>query len=74
MEIRQLILRIENLYGCPVLLSGLAALVLSKVEISALNHHYKTNLERLQKLHRATPEAVVCFLGGSLPLPALLHL
>ena len=67
-------LRVEHLYGTPVLLSGLASLVLSKAEISALHHHYKLNLERLQKLHRASPEPVVCFLGGSLPLTALLHL
>ena len=67
-------LRVELLYGCPVLLSGLAALVLNKAEVGILQHHYKVSLERLQRLHKATPEAVVCFLGGSLPLPAILHL
>ena len=67
-------LRIEMLYGCPVLLSGLAALVLSKSEVDILQHHYKLNLERLQRLHKSTPESVVYFLGGSLPLPALLHI
>ena len=67
-------LRIELLYGSPVLLSGLPALVLSKAEIATLQHHYKLNLERIQRLHKATPETVVYFLGGSLPLPALLHL
>ena len=45
-------LRIEVLYGAPVLLSGLAALVLSKAEVSSLQHHYKVSLERLQKLHK----------------------
>ena len=67
-------LRVQLLYGVPVLLSGLAALVLLKSEIDILRHHYKLCLERLQKLHKATPEPVVYFLGGSLPLPALLHL
>ena len=67
-------LRIELLYGSPVLLSGLPSLVLSKSEISILHHHYKLKLEKLQKLHRGTPECVVFFLGGSLPLTALLHI
>ena len=67
-------LRIELLYGCPVLLSGLAALVLNKAEIDIIHHHYKINLERLQRLHKATPEPVVCFLGGNLPLTAHHHL
>ena len=67
-------LRVERLYGSGVLLSGLAALVLTNAEIAILHHHYKLNVERLQRLHKATPEPVVCFLGGSLPLTALLHL
>ena len=66
-------LRIEILYGSPKLLSGLASLVLSKAEKDILHHHYKQSLERLQRLHKATPEPVVCFLGGSLPLTALLE-
>ena len=67
-------LRIEVLYALPKLLSGLAALVLSKSERDIVHHHYKKSLERLQRLHRATPEPVVCFLGGSLPLTAHLDL
>ena len=67
-------IRIERLYGSSVLLSGLAALVLNKAETDILHQHYKECLERLQKLHSKTPEPVVCFLGGSLPLTALLHL
>ena len=67
-------LRVELLYGSLVLLSGLPSLVLSKSEIAILQHHYKLNLERIQKLNKATPESVVYFLGGSLPLPALLHI
>ena len=66
-------LRIEILYGSPKLLSGLASLVLSKAEKDIQHHHYKQSLERLQRLHKATPEPVVCFLGGSLPLTALLE-
>ena len=31
-------------------------------------------MERLQRLHQATPECVVLFLAGSLPLTAILHL
>ena len=67
-------LRLERLYGCPVLLSGLSALVLSCLETSVIHHHHKVNLQRLQRLHQATPECVVFFLGGSLPGTGILHL
>ena len=68
------VLRVERIYGAPVLLSGLSSLVLNREEISTLEHHYKKSLESLQKLHPATPSTVVHFLGGSLPATALLHL
>ena len=67
-------LRLEAIYGCPVLLSGLSSLVLSNLELAAIHHHYKVDLQRLQRLHQATPECVVMFLAGSLPATALLHL
>ena len=67
-------LHLELLYGCPKLLSGLPALVLSNLEISVLHHHYKIKLQSLQRLHQATPEPVVMFLAGSLPATAILHL
>ena len=67
-------LRLESLYGVPVLLLGLAALVLSDSEIAAIHHHHKLTLERLQRLHQATPESVVMFLAGSLPVTGILHL
>ena len=40
-------LRVELLYALPVLLSGLAALVLGKPELEALDHHHKLKLEGL---------------------------
>ena len=67
-------LRIQQLYGTPVLLSGMASLVLKKSEIKMLQQHYKLFLERIQKLYRSSPEPFVYFLAGSLPLTALLHL
>ena len=67
-------LRVERLYGCPVLLSGLASLVLSTTELSSLELHYKQNLESLQRLYKLTPAPVVYFLAGSLPASGLLHL
>ena len=67
-------IRVERLYGIPVLLSGLAPLVLSIQEVSIISGHFKQHVERLLKLHRATPEPVVWFLAGCLPIEALLHL
>ena len=67
-------LRLEKLYGTPVLLSGLAALVLSSSEAAAIYHHHKLTLQHLQRLHQSTPECVVMFLAGSLPAEGSLHL
>ena len=71
-------LKIEKIYGTPVLLSGLttglSSLVLSKAEITCLSTHYKTCLEGLMKLYPRTPAPVVAFLSGSLPASALLHI
>ena len=67
-------LRVEQLYGLPVLLSGTAALVLKKTEESHIDMHYKNKLQSLMKLHQKTPDPVVYFLSGSLPASARLHL
>ena len=67
-------IRVEKLYGVPVLLSGTASLVLKQTEYNALDHHYKVKLQNLQRLHEKTPNSVVWFLAGSLPASALLHL
>ena len=67
-------LRAERLYAVPVLLSGLAALVLSKSELNAVYDCHKNTLSRLMKLHDKTPDCAVFFLAGSLPATALLHL
>ena len=67
-------LRVERLYGIPVMLSGLATMVLSKTELAMIDTHFKIHIERLLKLHRATPECVVWFLAGVLPAQALIHL
>jgi hypothetical protein len=67
-------LRIERIYATPVLMSGLAALVLSESEISTIDLHFKETCENLQKLLPKTPRSVVYFLGGCLPARAILHL
>ena len=67
-------LRLETIFGVPVLLSGLASLVLTAKEENMVSHHYKVHLERLLKLHQATPAPVVFMLAGCLPLQAQLHL
>ena len=67
-------LNLEKLYGTPVLLSGLPSLVLSHPEVAVVHHHHKLTLQRLQRLHSATPECVVMFMAGSLPATGILHL
>ena len=67
-------LHVHQLYGTPVLFSGLAALVLTKAEIGILDAHYQNILLRLQRLHDKTPRAVTLFMAGSLPGEAILHM
>ena len=67
-------LKLEHLYGTPVLLSGLGSLVLTKPEINQVNSHHKESLQYLLRLLPNTPQCVYYFLGGSLPGEALLHL
>jgi hypothetical protein len=67
-------LRIEQSYGLPVLLSGLASLVLNKSEEETLDLQHKQTLERLQRLYPRTPAPVVYLLAGTLPASARRHL
>ena len=57
-----------------VLLSGMASIILTKKEEKLLDQHYKVHLQRLLKLHQATPGPGVYFLADSLPFVAHLHL
>ena len=66
-------IKVHQTYAMPVLLSGLASLVLNAVETNTIDHHVKITLERLQKLHQNTPTPVVMFMSGSLPGLAILH-
>ena len=66
--------RVHCLYGVPVLLSGIAALVLTAADVNLLEGHYKDTLRNLMRLHSKTPRSVVYFLAGSLPGIALIHL
>ena len=67
-------LRLENVYGSPVLLSGIASLVLARSETSMIDKHLKDTYLNIQKLHKKTPDSVVYFLGGCLPGEAVIHL
>ena len=65
---------VSNLYGLPVLLSGLAPLVMKKSEESIVEQHHKETIYNLQRILPCTPTPVVCFLAGTLPGSAHLHL
>ena len=66
--------KVEKLYALPVLMSGLASLVLSNSEVNHLDQHYLTTLRNLLKLHTGTPHSFIYFMAGSLPGRAFLHL
>ena len=67
-------LRVEQIYGAPVLLSGLASLILKKSEQAVISKHHHKTLTNLLGLLPGTPHPVVYFLAGRLPGEALLHL
>ena len=67
-------LRVHQLYAVPVLLSGLASLVLTEPELKVLDSHFKNTVQCLQRLHHNTPRGVVFMLGGCLPGKAVLHM
>ena len=63
-------LKVVSIYGTPVLLSGLGALVLNHKEIQLVEQHQKSLLQNFQKLHNNTPKAFIFFMAGSLPATA----
>ena len=67
-------LRILSLYGTPVLMSGLASLVLSPKEISSVDQQFKGTVQALLKLSISSPAPLVHFVSGTLPGTAILHL
>ena len=67
-------LRLEKVYGFPVLLSGIGSLILSKSELSTINQHHKETVQHLTRLLPNTPRPVCYFLAGSLPGEAYIHL
>ena len=67
-------LKVGKIYGTPVLLSGLASLVLLESELGLLYQHLKEVIQNTQKLHPKTPDCFVYFLGGCLPARAEIHL
>ena len=68
------VLRVQKLYGFPVLLSGLASLTMLKSELNTIEQHFNSTLRCSQKLPSKTPLPVILFLSGSLPAVAELHL
>ena len=67
-------LKVVQLFGLPVLLSGLASLVLNKHELEVLDFNHKVAVERVLRLYPRTPAAFVYLLAGCLPASATLHL
>ena len=66
-------LKLAQIYATPVLLSGMASMVLKTAEIRMLDGHYLSTLRNLMKLHEKTPRSFIYLLSGSLPASAILH-
>ena len=66
-------LKLGQIYATPVLLSGVASLVLSKAEIRILDGHFVSTLRKLMKLHDKTPRSFIYLMAGTLPVSAILH-
>ena len=67
-------LRVEAVHALPVLLSGIASLVLSDDETKIIHIHHKNTLQSIQKLHDKTPEPFIMFMAGSPGATAHLHM
>ena len=66
-------LKLAQLYAVPVLLAGLASLVLSQKEMNIIDGHYLKTLQRLLRLHDRSPRSIIYYLAGSLPACAIIH-
>ena len=67
-------LRIQSTFANPVLLSGVAPLILNDDELGILHSHHKNTLQNLQKLYRNTPECFTFFMAGSPGASAAVHM
>ena len=67
-------LRIQSVFANPVLLSGIAPLILSDDEIGILHSHHKNILQNLLKLYHNTPECFTLFMAGSPGATASIHI
>ena len=66
-------LKLSQLYGAPVMLSGVASLVLNETELKIIDGHYLSTLQNLLRLHERTPRSMVYMMAGSLPARGILH-
>ena len=66
-------IHILSIYGSPVLMSGLASLVLSSKEIASIDQQMKRTVQNIIKLSTNSPPSLVCFISGTLPCTAILH-
>ena len=67
-------LRVDQLNGIPVLLSGVGALVLKQSEVDLIDLHHKHTMEGIMRLLPGTPQCVSLFLACSLVGKALVHM
>ena len=64
-------LSVQNSFALPFLLSGKAPLTLASNDV--LDKHFESILRSLMKLPDKSPDPVVYFLAGTLPIKAIIH-
>ena len=67
-------LKIHHLYALPVLMSGMASVILLQSEIDIISRHFRKTLRLLMKLPEKSPDIVLYYLAGTLPFEGHLHI
>ena len=60
-------IRIQKIYGSPVLLCGIPSLILKESEVSIVHNYWKRTIQQHLKLPDSTPHCVVAFLVEHYP-------
>ena len=67
-------LKALQVYCTPILLSGIASLILTKSDYKLLDLHYRKIFQRMMRLHLKATAPALYILSGLLPIAAQIHI